>query len=168
MKYSLEFKSLGLHRSQGFIYLFLLENGLSTVPQIAEGTDIGRTNCYHILRALEKFGLAEKREQDGVSHYLARNPSALLKLADKNKEIIEKALPDLHALYTTQKNKPKIRFFEGWEEVKQIYEETLAARKITAIGSTEKLSALELKFFTWYTNQLAKRKIIFNDILTNA
>jgi hypothetical protein len=98
--------------------------------------------------------------------YLARDPEALFLSLVEKKETVQRILPDLRALYTTQKNKPKIRYYDGLEEVKNIYLESLSAKKIYGLGSTKLFSDLAPEFFNRYLKQLKDRDIVFYDILT--
>jgi sugar-specific transcriptional regulator TrmB len=161
-------KKLGLHASEIKVYLTILENGLSTPPQIAKATGIARTNCYVILNELKAKDLVEEQEHGKRKAYVARDPQALLISLQEKKETAELLIPDLRALYATKMNKPKIKFYDGWEEVKQIYWQSLNAEKIYGLGSTEKLSALEPEFLKKYEKELSRRKIIFYDLLTLA
>jgi sugar-specific transcriptional regulator TrmB len=161
-------RKIGLHASEIKVYLAILENGLSTPPQVAKATGIARTNCYAILEELRAKDLVEEQEHGKRKAYAARDPQALLISLQEKKETAEQLIPDLRALYAAQINKPKIRFYDGWEEVKQIYWASLSAEKIYGLGSTEKLVALEPGFLEKYQKQLDKKKIIFYDILTAA
>lgn len=160
-----ELKNLGLHKSEIRVYLYLLENGLATPPQIAKGTGIARTNCYHVLRELEEKQLIQAQASGKRKAYLARDPESIVVALERKREAATRVVPELRQLYTTQKNKPKIRFFTGLEEVQEIYRQSLTAEKIYGIGSTEHLEAADKKFFDWYVRELNERKIIFDDLL---
>ncbi|MBI3335491.1 MAG: hypothetical protein HY001_03255 [Candidatus Portnoybacteria bacterium] len=168
MNINQQLKQIGLTNSGIAVYLYLLENGLSTPPQIASGTSIARTNCYHILQSLKEKGLIAEQKRGKRKIYLARDPQALLLSLEQKREAVEQLLPDLRAFYTTQKNKPKIRFYEGLEEVKEIYWQSLEAEEIRALGSTKSLAQLDPKFFTRYQKEIARRGIVLSDILTHA
>ena len=161
-----QLKQIGLNGSEITVYLFLLENGLSTPPIVSRGTNIARTNCYNILMELKTKGLAEEQTHGKRKAYLANDPESLLRAVEQKKEVIQRILPDLRGLYTIQKNKPKIRFYEGAEQIKEIYRQSLDAEKIMAIGSTNKLSALMPDFLNYYFEEIKNRKIIFYDLLT--
>lgn len=167
MKLINQLKQLGLQDSEASVYLFLLNQGLATPPQVAKGTGIARTNTYHLLRSLKEKGLIEEQPQRKRKAYVARDPQALLMTLERHRELAEELLPDLRALHATQKNKPKIQFFEGWEEIKQIYRQTLSAEIIRAIGSAKKLAAVDEKFLAQYQKDLNKNKVLFCDILTS-
>jgi sugar-specific transcriptional regulator TrmB len=160
-----ELKNLGLHNSETRVYLYLLENGLSTPPQVAKGTGIARTNCYHVLRELEEKGLIQVQASGKRKAYLARDPESIVATLERKRDAATRVVPELRELYTAQKNKPKIRFFSGLEEVQEIYRQSLTAEKIFGIGSTQHLESLDKKFFDWYVKELNSRKIIFDDLL---
>ncbi len=162
-----ELKQIGLSKSEITVYLYLLEEGLATPPQIAVGTGIARTNCYNILLVLKEKGLIEEEHKGKRKAYIASDPEALLRTLEKKKEAVERLLPDLRGLYTLQKNKPKIRFYEGWEQVKEIYLQTLNAKEIFAIGSTKHLHSVDEKFLQKFFTEIKIREIILNDILNS-
>lgn len=167
MDLSTQLKEAGLLPSESTVYLYLLESGLATPPLIAKGTRIARTNCYHILQSLKGKGLIEEHAQGKRKAYLASDPEAIARSLERKKEAINRLLPDLRALYTTQKNKPKIRFYDGLEQIKEIYLQTLSAEEVFGLGSTKQLTELAPDFFAHYLEELQKRKIVFNDILSH-
>lgn len=163
-----QLKNVGLKQNESEVYLFLLQNGISTPPVIARGTHIARTNCYNILASLiEKDVIVEQRKAK-KKVYLARDPKSLKLNLEKKIETIERLVPDLEAIHITQKNKPAFYFFEGWKEVREIYSQTLEAKEVYATGSTEKLLQVELGFFENYVREIRKRNIVFNDLLKKA
>jgi len=165
MKIQEKLKEIGLNMSEIRIYLWVLENGIATPPKVSMGTGIARANCYHVLEELKAKGLVAEQAQGKRKAYVARDPQALLLSIEHKKEIVEELLPDLRGLFVRQKNKPKIQFFDGWDEVKEIYTQTLSAEKVLAIGSIKKIDQLDPKFFLKYRESIEKRKIIFQDIL---
>ncbi len=160
-------KQMGLLDSEIKVYLYLLEHGVSTPPQIAQGAKIARPNSYKILRSLREKKLIEEERKGKRKAYLASNPSALLQILTSRMRAAKNLLPDLRALYATQKNKPVIRFYDGWEQIKEIYEQALDSEEIRGLASTKKLFALDLKFFNRYMAKLRKKGIMFRDIITH-
>ncbi len=161
-----QLKLAGLNHSEILVYLYLLENGASSPPQVARGTAIARTNCYNVLASLQDKGLIEERARNKRKAYLANDPESLIRALEKRKEAIQQVLPDLRGLYTTQKNKPKIRFYEGIDQIKEIYAASLQSQKIIAIGSTNNIEKLMPGFLGRYFAEVKKRGIIFQDILS--
>ncbi|MBI2437059.1 MAG: hypothetical protein HYV41_04955 [Candidatus Magasanikbacteria bacterium] len=160
-----QLKKIGLSRSEIEIYTYLLEHGISSPPQIAKTTKIARTNCYNILASLKEKSLINEQLHGKRKTYLANDPQALLKNLEAKKEAVERLLPDLRALYTTQKNKPKIKFYEGFEQVKEIYWQTSTAPEVYAIGSTKHLDAIDPQFFAHFLKELKHTGVILHDIL---
>jgi sugar-specific transcriptional regulator TrmB len=166
MDISQQLKSLGLNRSEITIYLFLLENGISTPPVVSRGTKIARTNCYNIFQSLREKNLITKSSPAGKTSYMACDPESLLRNWERKKEALALLVPDLRSLYTIQKNKPKIQFFDGINQVFEIYQMSLKSKQVLAIGSTMQLQTRFPDFTTAYFKEVKKRGIVFNDILT--
>jgi len=163
-----QLKELNLTKSECKVYLYLLEDGLSTPPQIARGTGIARTNCYNILVRLKDEGLIEEQEKGARKAYIASDPEALLRSIQKKKETVERLLPDLRALYTVQKNKPKIRFYDGFEQVKQIYWQATNTDTLFALGSTKHLVDKDPKFFIAFEQALKEKNVFLRDLITRS
>jgi len=153
---SKKLKDVGLKKNEAEIYLFLLQNGISTPPNIAKGTNIARTNCYNILNSLKEKGVINEQLKGSKKAYIARDPKSLKFSLERKIESLEKLVPDLEAVHTTQKNKPLFKFYDGWQEVQNIYNTSLDSSKIYALGSTERLVNKEKKsnFSRSYYRQL--------------
>jgi hypothetical protein len=160
-------KDLGLSGSEIRVYLYLLGAGAGSPPQVAKGTGIARANCYHLLQGLRSKGLISERQRGKRVEYVAKDPEALTRSLAGKVAVAEALLPDLRALYAASTNKPSIHFYEGFDEVKGIYERSLESDFIRAFGSTKALAALDPDFFDHYFKQLKKRGVILRDILTH-
>ncbi len=108
-----QLRQFGLTPSEITVYLFLLEHGVSSPPQVAKGTKITRTNCYHVLESLKHEGLISEQEKGKRKVYIACDPEALLRRFDLRRESLSQIVPDLRARYVVQKNKPIIKFLTG-------------------------------------------------------
>jgi len=158
-------KNFGLTTNEAKIYLFLLEHGLATPPEIAGVTGIARTNSYNILVKLQYLGLVKIIKKKNKKAYIALSPSGLSKTLDKKRDILNSVLPDLKALAKKNTNKPVIKFFEGFNEVKLLYAEALETNELHAIGSTQKLIDIDEEFFINYERQVKDRGIIVHEII---
>lgn len=159
-------KDLGLVSSEIRVYLYLLEHGLSTPTQIARGTGIQRTNCYHVLRSLLEKGLILEQSKGARSAYLTNDPDALLLSLERKREIVSQILPDLRGLQNIQRNKPTIRFFDGISQIEQLYTLALETDELFGLGSTERIYKLMPTFFAWWVKEAKKRNIVIHDIVT--
>lgn len=159
--------SAGLTDNEIKVYLYLLEQGISSPPQTAKGTGISRPNLYGLLRSLKEKGLVAEQKKGTRNTYLATDPSSLVHRLEARAEAMKQLLPDLRALYVAKVNKPSIKFFEGPEQVKEIFYEMLEAKQVYGVASTKKLyDALGWDFFDGYIKQMRKKGIFLKDILT--
>lgn len=165
-----QLQATGLNNSEITVYLYLLENGYSTPPQIAKGTGIARTNTYHLLQSLKEQGLIEAQQHHKRKAYIATDPEALVRALEAKKEAVRRILPDLRGIYILQKNKPKIKFYDGFEQVKEIYWQSLDSsdKQLYGIASTKQLFALSPGFFDKWRLEARRKGISINDIVSYA
>src|SRR3989338_1867974 len=159
-------KLMGLNGSQIKVYLYLLAEGLSTPPQISKGTGIARTNCYNILRELDDMDLIDRERNKSRYVYLAQNPKSIIRAIEKRRDAIEVVMPDLHDLYKTQRNKPSIEYYDGLDQVEDIFLQTLDATDVVlSVESTKLLYEVNRPFFERYHILLKKRQVFTHDLL---
>jgi sugar-specific transcriptional regulator TrmB len=170
MKIIEELKNFGLFDSEIKVYLYLIEHGISTPREVAKATKIERSNTYNILSSLKSKGLVEEKIQHKKKTFLSKDPMILVKNLELRKDSMEKILPDLNALNFVQKTKPKIHFYNGWNEVKEIFYLVTQTKekRIYGIVSLNKLFKIDDKFFVDFRNTLRKNGIVLHDILTFA
>ena len=128
--------SIGLTEAQARAYIALVQNGPSSPPLIAEKINETRTNTYKILDKLVELGLAKKEDHDKKFKYRIENPAALDSLARKsrdealaNEKRVKDALPTLLNFFYTYSEQPGVRFFQGKDGIKQIFEDMLRTRQ---------------------------------------
>ncbi len=132
-----QLQSLGLHPNETKVYLALLELGQGTVSDISKAATLNRTTGYDILERLSLYGLASRTTLGTKKTiYVAEAPFRLKQYLENKKHQAEKRLadvgellPDLQGLYKKE-NKPVIKFFEGWDGIKNIYWHTLESKSI--------------------------------------
>ena len=128
-------KEFGLSKSEAEIYLNLVKTpGAQPASIIARKTNMNRTTVYKTLVHLTKLRLATKTMKHGITCFIAEDPEDRLKslveerqnkLSEVNKAVLN-ALPRLTVEdEMMESNLPKIRYYEGLEGIKQIYEEVL-------------------------------------------
>jgi len=161
-------KKLGFNENEIKTYLSLLELGPSLVSKIAQKASINRTSCYDVLERLVKYNLVTYASGQGSKKkYSAMPPYNLInflerKQKNENKQLAElkEKLPELKMLYK-EVNRPTIKFFEGTEGVKAIYQETLKSEtEILSVGDCEEWESADL--ISWakkYNQERTKLKI---------
>lgn len=112
---------------------YLYQNNEAKASEIAKKIKRSRAIVYKEVEELEKMGLVNKKEKPGrVAVFSAGHPSLLKKLIEKkeaqlkkDKNLLDSYLPDIVSSYNLNHNRPGIRFYEGVNGLKEIYEEIL-------------------------------------------
>ncbi len=126
MKDSLQtLTQLGLNEKTSEVYLSLFRFGPGTASEIALRSKIKRTTVYDCLDELSRNQLLELSFKGKRKIYAALNPNVLKKIPEKQISSINAILPELDALYQSNNHKPKVKYYEGSEGVKHVYDEIL-------------------------------------------
>jgi len=162
-------KKSGLDETETSVYSALLELGPSTVTEITKRAGITRTLGYSVLQKLGWQGLINQASGHGKKKiFSAEHPNRLKQLIknkqnqwERNLKDIEESLPELVNIYKVAE-KPTIRFQQGAEGLKNIYNETLESK-------SEILSILDIagweqaeyqQFARNYNKERSQRKIM--------
>lgn len=120
---------LGLSEKEAEVYLALLQLGSSTVTPISEKAGVKRTSIYNFIDRLVSLGLVTKSSIRGRDHFQAASPERLFELQQDRLVRLKRALPELLSLYSSPARKPRISYFEGPEQVRNIVSEETRCRK---------------------------------------
>lgn len=120
---------LGLSEKEARAYVAILELGSASIKPVAQRSGVKRTSIYNFIDQLVGMGLVTKAKVGRATHYQAAPPSRLAELQRERLKAIDQALPEFVALYNTLSTKPRIYYFEGPEQVKNIVREELNCKK---------------------------------------
>jgi len=130
------FKKLGLSDKEMAIYLALLENGASSVRNLAILTKLNRGTTYDILKKLQESGLVSFFHKNTKQNFVAEDPERILKLLSDREQDLKKAeekiknlIPELRSLQEKGGGKPTTKFYEGKVGVKFILDDVLLSIK---------------------------------------
>ncbi len=151
-----DFATLGLTEVEGKVYLALLELGGGYVSSIAKKAKTPRVNCYHTVEKLTEKGLVSFITKDNVRYYSAEPPQRIVASLEEKVRYAKGILPELLSMTNALTFKPKIKYFEGLEGIKNIMEDTLKA-KSDLLGYSNLKGAGEL--FGDYTKEYARKKM---------
>jgi sugar-specific transcriptional regulator TrmB len=157
----------GLSDSEQHVYLSLLEYGDQNPTDLSKTTRTLRPNTYALLKNLTQKGFVQRIKKGKRYIYRAKEPESLLAIFVEQKKQFESIIPTLELLRYQEKNKPSVRIFEGLDQIKTIYEESLSTEQLFGIASTEKLFELDRLFFQSYLKSIRIKNIFFKDILTH-
>jgi sugar-specific transcriptional regulator TrmB len=120
-------QSVGLEPHEAKLYLAGLKLGSAPASSYAKDTKLNRVTAYNYLEELVKRSMFTAAERGRTMHYAPVPPDQLSIEARKNVEALERAMPDLRSLMGSHHRAPHVRYFEGVEGVRKVYQDTLTA-----------------------------------------
>ena len=163
--------ALGFSAKEATVYVALLELGKGTVTEIARKASINRTTGYDILDSLASKGVVNVSGKEPKQEYAAEPPESVTTYlkheAEAARERIQKAevlIPQLRSVHATQ-NRPRIKFYEGTEGLKQVYEDTLTSTEtIRAYANAGEVNEGIPNYFPEYYKRRARKNIAIRAI----
>lgn len=149
-----ELTSLGLSGEEAKVYLATLELGGSFVSSIARRAKVNRSTCYHTLDNLIKKGLVSSYQKGKVLHFTAEDPTRFMQIAEEKVQRTKALIPELLSITNTLAFKPKIRFYEGMEGIKSIFEDIISTKdQILGYTNLKALTELLPDYFKEYCHK---------------
>lgn len=115
----------GLGEKEAIAYLALLELGEASMSMLVKKARLKRSTLYFVINELTARGLVSTVKRKKKTLYIAESPTKLLDRADDNRKTLERILPELLSITNTLRKKPKVRYFEGIEGMKEVYRDML-------------------------------------------
>lgn len=148
-------EQFGLAGKKADVYLAALELGSASVIDISKKAGIKRTTCYDILQDLMKDGLISETSKEKKRLFVGEEPEKIQRQLKQKERLFSEILPQLQSIHNIRGLKPKIRFYEGKEGLKQVYEDTLKhGGEIIGVGSYDIVNVLGKD---WLEDYLRKR-----------
>ena len=154
---------LGLSEHEALVYLASLSLGATTILKIAEAAEIKRTTVYSVVESLKHKGLMRVEIKGLKKLYTAESPEKVEGLIENRKQNFQNLLPEFSALYNLKGGESFIKYYEGLESVKNIYEGLIRDIKphqdYSIISDQHQWVNLDKKFFLDFTERRAKLNI---------
>lgn len=151
---------IGLDENESRVYLASLSLGPTTVQKIARVAEVKRTTVYSDIESLQKKGLMHIETKGFKKSYVAESPEKLETVLELRRERFHKLLPEFSALYNLKGGESFVKYYDGLEAVKNVYEQLLADAKpredYLVISDTSKWSRLDQKYFDHFRMRRAK------------
>ena len=161
--------SAGLTDKESSIYMAVLGQGPTTVLKISRAAGIKRTTVYSILESLKQKGLINIELKGIKQQFSAESPEKLSILLDGRKKVFELSLPELQALYNLRAGESFIKFYEGLEAIKSVYESLLkdvqSGDDYLVFADDEQWFKLDREYFQDFIERRAKLNIHIRSIL---
>lgn len=121
-------ESVGLAEAHAQLYVAGLQLGSVPASDYAKATGLNRITAYNMLEEMVRKGHFTMVRDRRAKTYAPVAPEYLSLEARKNADALHRALPELRSLQGSKYRKPHVRFFEGWDGVRTVYEDTLTAK----------------------------------------
>ncbi len=122
-------EKIGLTRHESAVYLALLELGPAYISQISEKTSIHRPLVYKALPSLIEKRLVTETQRSKRTIYMAEPPNRLETIFDELKLDFVEMLPELEDQYSTNEQKPRVRFLQGKDGTKRVFDDIVRSLK---------------------------------------
>lgn len=152
-----ELTNLGLTEEESKVYLGTLELGGSYASNIARKSGVNRATCYHTLNNLIQKGLVSSYTKGKVLWFNAEPPEKFIKIQQEKLDQAKIIVPQLLSITSALAFKPKIKFFEGIESIKTVFEDLLATKEKEVLGYTNVKTLADL--FPDFFRDFCKKKI---------
>lgn len=125
-----ELEKLGLSEKEASVYLAAIQTGPSSVQKIAQKSKVNRATTYVIIESLIDMGMMSTYDEGKKTFYVAERPQRLVEHFSQKEEDIKKKIgklkgiiPELDLLYNDYSDKPRIRYFEGVDGLRAVYDD---------------------------------------------
>ena len=120
--------STGMDDRAAALYLAGLQIGSGPASEYAKRVRINRITAYNALEELVSRGLFTKVRRQKAKYYAPVALEHLSMEVRKSSDALRRALPELRSLQGKGERRPRVRFFEGWDGVRHVYDDTLTAK----------------------------------------
>lgn len=166
MKYVEQLINLGLNEKEAKIYLALLPLQRATAYYVSLKSGLKKPTTYVILEELVRKGFVLKIPQDKKSLYMAVSPQECISIIQKQVNEAKEILPELVAMRKKDLGKVNVSYFEGPEEVKEVYKDTLKyGNEFLAFGSENMADVLGNEWMDNFIKERVKNKIAVRAIV---
>lgn len=142
----------GFSEKEAKIYLVILSMGELPYSQVATKSGIKRTTVYPVIESLEKKAVITTLKKKGIRYASALNPQILVNRFKQSAELAENMLPQLIDMAFESPLKPRIRFYDGVDGMKDILLE-LAHDKGETMGFTD-YTHMPAELFTYIRKEV--------------
>lgn len=160
-------QKLGLNEKEQETYFALLQLEKATANEIAKKSGIKRPTTYDILYGLAKSGFIYETEENGKRKFVANAPDKLVEIIENQKRELVRDLPILNSIFNSNPKKAKVAYFDGYEGIKQLYEDSLTSTKkgdeILGYVTNETVEKLE-EYSLDYVDRRVKKGVRFRGI----
>jgi sugar-specific transcriptional regulator TrmB len=164
MRFSEVLEKAGLEEKEAVVYETLLKNGRLGAGEILKKVPYRRGDLYNILYSLRDKGIIEQTIISNRLHFSALEPHKIKTFVAAEElryrqadTLLDSILPGLSELYKLNTARPIVRVYEGFEGIKEIYNDTLIEKKPILAFSEAKES--DPQVWRWLRDYYVKRRV---------
>lgn len=157
-----QLEKLNLTKREASVYVELLELGETTVEQISRKSKIKRTTVYDVIEELKEKGLIGTTKRKKRTLYYAEDPRILENQLAEKTAVLGSILPQLLSMASHIDKKPEIKYFEGAQGIKNVYQDTLnyPDQEILMWGTTDVFKYFDESYmWDYYLKKRLEKKI---------
>lgn len=149
----------GLGDHEARVYHAALSAGPATALKLSRASGVKRTTVYTVIEALKRKGLMIEEIRGFRRLFAAEHPRRLSGLLEQRRSTFEQLLPEFAALYNFRESEGGIKFYEGLDAVKGVYEDLLRAigpgEEYMIVSNMHHWYHLDAPFFQDFTERRA-------------
>jgi sugar-specific transcriptional regulator TrmB len=119
---------IGIDGNRARFYLAALELGEAPIAAVSHQAGIGRTNAYEVVERLTADGLISRIQRGAKVFVQAQDPFVILRRIEEHRRLAADLVPQLRLLHHRAGSKPRVRYFEGVEGIKEVLYDTLTCK----------------------------------------
>jgi|CXWL01.1.fsa_nt_gi sugar-specific transcriptional regulator TrmB len=166
--------SLGATDKEAETFLRLLELGPQTATILAKHIGTPRSTMYVIMAALKDMGLIEEFERSGVKYFktvpvreISDVINAKKRKLDQTEQLFTRLLPDLESKQMKLTMTPKVRFFEGKDQVMKMYEQVLREESFCAFVNPALVKEVMPEYYDKIPQMIKREKREVRELLVD-
>jgi predicted DNA-binding transcriptional regulator len=118
-------EQVGLSRKEVKVYLALLELGTGNMVDLSKKSGIKRTTVYEVVDTLINKGLISQTIIGKRKKFTAEPPEKFFQTKRTELETLGSILPTLNALRNVAVEKPALKFYQGIDDIKRLFEDMI-------------------------------------------
>lgn len=157
-------KRAGLSEKEAVVYETLLASGQAGVNDLIKKIPYKRGDLYNILYSLRDKGIIEQTIKNKKIQFRPMDPHKLkeyiVEQEQKYREadsLIDSVLPGLSEMFKMTTERPVVRVLEGYDGIKELYEDTLKVAK--PIDSFMEAAESDPKVWRWLRDHYVARRV---------
>ena len=165
-------EKIGLSEHESAVYFASISLGPTTALTQSRASGVKRSTVYSVIETLKRKGLMAEELRGLKTVFFANNPDKLGDVLNERKDLLGKHLEEFKTLYNLNEEEGTIRYYEGLEAIKSVYDGVLSDIKVredySVIADVDEWHKLDPKYFDKFRDRRARMNINMRLIFTDS